>query len=197
MTTVVFDGRTLASDSQLNEDDRVRAISPRAPKFYVHKGYLLAWAGLVTWHPLFAEWIGGRRRRVDYPAASSESGSVVSVFDGREWRRYFSDGPGYEIVRGPWVIGSGSDFALAALLMGADAVQAVRVAVQLDINSGGPIFATDVSAFDRKKGLEVVEKYEQGTEEHFGRLQAASGAAAGVSRRVRQAGREALQARSD
>jgi ATP-dependent protease HslVU (ClpYQ) peptidase subunit len=42
-------------------------------------------------------------------------------------------------INGLYGIGSGSAYALGAIEAGADIVQAVRIAIELDINSGGPI----------------------------------------------------------
>lgn len=47
-----------------------------------------------------------------------------------------------------YAIGSGSDFALGAIFMGADAVEAVRAACLFDTNSGGPVTVLEPCASD-------------------------------------------------
>ena len=39
----------------------------------------------------------------------------------------------------PFAIGSGQDFAMGAMYSGKTAVEAVRIAIKLDANSGGPV----------------------------------------------------------
>jgi len=39
-------------------------------------------------------------------------------------------------ITGQWAIGSGADFALGAMAAGADAIDAVSIAIDLDVNSG-------------------------------------------------------------
>ena len=157
MTTVAFDGRWLASDSQLNDGQR-RVHEPRRPKFYARKCFVVAWSGAVSWHEQLADWLASPRKlRGDYPI-EPELDSEAMVYTGGQWRRYTNSAHGFELVRGKWAIGSGSDYALAGMLLGHDAVEAVWVGAQLDLCTSAPIFAIDMQAYNGKT-LGVVKEY--------------------------------------
>jgi len=39
----------------------------------------------------------------------------------------------------PWAVGSGTDYALGAMAVGADAKKAAEAAIKLDVSCGGPL----------------------------------------------------------
>lgn len=85
----------------------------------------------ATWDP---EWL-----------IKSEDTEVIAIFP--DGRIYWMDAGGYMQHEGPfYATGSGMEPALAAMHMGATALQAVRIACKIDVNSGPPIRTIDVRA---------------------------------------------------
>lgn len=143
MTTVVFDGELLASDSRRTTD----CVDPFlcGPKFFERQGRIFAFAGVEQWVPAFASWYLGGRKRARFPALGEKDITEVYVFDRGVWRGYYSDSPFHQIREGKWTLGTGAGFATIALLCGRSAPESVRLAMEIDHNSGGQIFAVRVS----------------------------------------------------
>lgn len=152
MTSIAFDGVTLATDSRTTNGGIITLDTPE-PKFFFEGGRLFVWCGSECWAPELARHLKtGRAKKSEYPIRSAEEGTEAAVFDGVTWRKYYSVFPAPDSIRGKFAMGSGMPFCSAALLLGHNAVEAVRVATQLDPASGGPIFSVNVSEFFATKG---------------------------------------------
>lgn len=135
MTTVVWDGKTLAADSQ-STTGTVRGTAAKIAKNA--DGFLIAGAGS---HAVVSQWIAWVMAGLppDNQPASVDDSTLI-IIDPRGRARLFADVPvAQPVPRKKWAIGSGSDIALGAMAMGADARQAVKVACKLDVYSGGKI----------------------------------------------------------
>lgn len=134
MTTIAWDGRTLAADTRSSwggtpTDGAVRKIFEA-----VHpQGRLLVGCSGIS-EECNAVWLWMTGQRKDEPIvtdlrimAVDESGFV-----------FVGSKPGYwaEVGRRPWALGSGTDYALGAMAAGADARNAVRIASTLDVGTG-------------------------------------------------------------
>ncbi|KAF1711074.1 hypothetical protein CSC70_03875 [Pseudoxanthomonas kalamensis DSM 18571] len=130
MTTIVWDGKTLAADRQMAGYMTTCKIFP------IPNGYL---AGAGTMHQLIevAAWM---QEGKDKPALPESEDSEFIVIRGDE--AFWLTWPYLREVRirEPFaVIGSGAQFAIGALAMGSDAKTAVKIAAQFDPETGGGI----------------------------------------------------------
>lgn len=136
MTTIAWDGKTLAVDSQAGGD-------------YIHQGPVqklflggpkdpclaVAVSGDMLDAPLYVEWIQGKREKkpegADFSAlAVDRCGQCYVICSEHESK----------LKAGlPEAAGSGANFAMGAMLAGADAETAVAIASTLDVSTGGEI----------------------------------------------------------
>lgn len=141
MTTIAFDGKTLATDSLVTYDDmRAGTINKIANVV----GGILATAGNQEDGLLVVQWFKAGRKETR-PVLTSFVGLFIPN-DGSAPQEFGEKLIPMAIPKFPWVAGTGKSFALAAMLAGKDAVEAVRIAIQLDIYSGG-----DVNCYEMDK----------------------------------------------
>lgn len=140
MTTIAWDGKTIATDTQAtstyidqNTYDKI---------FTTKAGEIVACAGACSDIAAFRLWLENGDDDKDFPEGikelhallvdTSDASSGVSAY-------YYDNRPERFPVKAPCAVGSGQDFAMGALLMGASARQAVAVAIKLDPFTGGKI----------------------------------------------------------
>lgn len=146
MTTIAFDGHTLAADSLCCEYFGLKSTNV---KIFERPDFLVGFSGDVG---LAHAWL----RSVDSKELSLDEVLRRGIPD---WRREEDNlhimlidrfGTIYTACSGVFVlardrhyhaIGSGRDFALAAMRVGADAKRAVEIAIEFDNNSGGEVQA--------------------------------------------------------
>jgi len=136
VTTVAWDGKTLAADR------RMAGYMTTCKIFPIPGGYV-AGAGTMDQLVEVAAWLqeGG-----DKPRLPDDPESEFIVVRGSE--AFWLSWPYLREVRirEPFAaLGSGSEYALGALAMGADARTAVAVAAQFDPHTGGGVDAVDIS----------------------------------------------------
>ena len=136
MTTIAWDGKTLAADSQSTED---AFVDPHEfNKIHDARDAIIAFAGDVPSGRAFMDWWNKGAERSDYPDFSDDDDMEALVFtEGKVL--WYERRPFPEEIRAPWTIGTGSPFAMAAMLAGADAKKAVDIACRLDKYSGGKV----------------------------------------------------------
>lgn len=134
MTTIAWDGRVLAADTQCS----IHRMS-------TEKLHRLADGSLVG--------MAGNSGTCLRVVKALDAGEVEPFDPGeyaylRVWpdgRAEFSTGDGAVPMQQPYfAIGSGADYAMGALAMGADAMAAVRIAALFDSHTGGRV---EVEAF--------------------------------------------------
>jgi ATP-dependent protease HslVU (ClpYQ) peptidase subunit len=135
MTTVAWDGKTLAADSQTTTGS-IRGTAAKIAKS--RDGFLVAgsgdWCVIKTW----INWVLDGMPSDKQPDHCKESNIIV--IDPRGHATVFEDvAVALPVPRKQWAIGSGSDLALGAMAMGADARTAVKVAAKFDVYTGGRI----------------------------------------------------------
>lgn len=132
MTTIAFDGRTLAADKQTTTGGTptpttkvFSAMSPRGER------WLYACAGNTAECQEFTRRVkAGQEMRTFTDLgilAIGPRGEVWICSQDLVWCR--------QMVK-QWAIGSGADFALGAMAAGASAVKAVQIASRLNVNTG-------------------------------------------------------------
>ena len=132
MTTIAWDGETLAADSQLTGGDFVYQQNDK--KIFNVNGHLVAMAGDDGQCWQFLDWY--RNPDQDYPDKLDDMGALAITKRGA-----FEYGS-CKIptkIKPPFAIGTGSAFAMGAMLHGASAAEAVDIACKLDKYSSKPI----------------------------------------------------------
>lgn len=137
MTTVAWDGVSLAADSQATTSSGVRCRATKIVKS--PNGFVAAGAGGLNSITPWLRWVAAGLKPDDQPTTLDKE-STLLIVDPRG-RAYTFEG---SAVRLPmrdkqWAIGSGSDLALGAMAMGADARTAVKVAAKFDVYTGGRV----------------------------------------------------------
>lgn len=139
MTTIAYDTKTVACDSQVTIGNTPMKMSK---VIHCEDGTILFCAGTVSEWQSFVRWWIHDRTPSNFPDAKDitiiivhPSGTVEVVDDG------FSV---LDITGQRYAAGSGSDLALGAMAMGADAAKAVEVAKLYDTSTGGEVVAIPV-----------------------------------------------------
>lgn len=144
MTTVAWDGTTMAADSLGNFCGRRvqvwkvrRVYLPGPPGSFVLVGY----AGNEAVGEAMIEWIAGGRDASQRPRLQDEDAMSCHVLEvdphGTCWLH--TKGGRSRITDRFLAVGSGSDYATAAMALGKTAEEAVELAIRFDVNSGGPV----------------------------------------------------------
>ena len=130
MTTVAYDGKTLAVDSLVTGG----FMHTTSKVFRLRDGSYGAGAGVMSSIQRFFREFDGD------PATIPEGDfdAVVMHLDGRVVH-YSGDGLILDITGSKYALGSGSAFALGALCAGKTSAVAVAIACDLDENSGLPV----------------------------------------------------------
>jgi len=140
MTTVAWDGKIIAADSQTVEDN-LRGLHHET-KILKHEGNIYAFAGTVVTCYEVIEWLkkGGKKSKAPDVV---DSFSVMHFKDGKCWLYCESTTP--HQVLPPYTMGTGKELALGAILAGSNARKAVEIACDVDINSGLPVLWYEVN----------------------------------------------------
>lgn len=134
MTTIAFDGKTLATDSLITSGTLAFGKSKKLYK--LKDGRHVALCGTVSLVPEILAWLNGEG---DIPEPIEEEAVGGLLVD--------KEGNAFEISRSmrlfpacvPWAGGSGENIAMTAMYLGKTAVEAVAVACKLDTKSREPI----------------------------------------------------------
>ncbi len=144
MTTIAWDGRTLAADSRSASNDVV--MSDRHTKVVRVGNVLAAATGTAARCREFLAWVGagmpGDPPANPHPADKDWSYWGLVIAPHGAW--VFQE-PGIVPVTSPYyAMGTGRDFALGAMAVGASATEAVRAAMRHDTCSGGDVTVLSV-----------------------------------------------------
>ena len=137
MTTLACDRRTVAADSR---GLRNGALLPaQYTKIKLVGGYLFGIAGGITYFEQLIEWWLAGRDPETYPKCGRDNAYLFVVFFADCSWAYDETEAIHAVHPYPVAYGSGTPFALGALHASANSASAVRVASELDPNTGGPI----------------------------------------------------------
>lgn len=135
MTTIAWDGRTLAGDTQ---HSMFRGNGDKV--FRLNDGSLFGSCGQTQDGVAVMEWLagGGEKPKVEdgFHAILVKDGKLYSLENKLvhlEQRRPF------------FAIGSGRDYAMAAMFLGKTAADAVRVAREFDVDTGSEVTEITIS----------------------------------------------------
>lgn len=142
MSVVVWDGKTLAADRQATNGNLRRTMT----KITRHGDVLTAGTGTQTSTQAMREWVLAGANPSSFPTEHVDEHTNLWVINRNGTIVKFENAPfGLVYHEKVFAEGSGRDFALGALFMGADAVKAVEAACVYDIYCGGGI---DTLSFD-------------------------------------------------
>lgn len=135
MTVIAWDGKTLAADKQAT----ISGLARKVTKVRRINGRLFAVSGDWDRGQMMYDWAERGMKREEYPEfqKSDENwvGMVMIDEQGKAWK--FERAPLPYLIEDPtFAMGSGRDYAYAAMHMGADAVEAVRVASLFESGCG-------------------------------------------------------------
>lgn len=138
MTTIAWRGLTMAADTQLNH----QGIKNHGTKIHRTDNAIIGVAGDYMAAMVFVDWYENRESR--RPDLGHEDGfeALVLTAEGVEyWTANLRPTP---ITSDYYAIGSGSHLALGAMFMGATPAQAVEVAANFDLHTGGSITTAEI-----------------------------------------------------
>lgn len=145
MTTIVWDGKTLAADGRMTtgnkvaEDNRQKIFVDTKSEVRGSTVICYALAGSADMTNRVGQWISeGCPHTVEgHPYDWGEAYFEVIIITAESVFVYCSDSNDLLEIFHKTVLGSGGEFAQTALHMGKDAVASVRIAAQIDLFSGG------------------------------------------------------------
>ena len=134
MTTIAWDGRTLSADRQATVGNAVYM----ANKLHRHDGWLIAYCGDSDAGEEMLAWFRAGAKPEDFPEQQRKDDRFAPLLAIRAGEiRLYERTP--HPVRYPpqkFAMGSGRDFALAAMHCGCSAAEAVEVAALFDPGTG-------------------------------------------------------------
>jgi len=137
MTTIAYRDGVLAADTLLNAiagHDRVTKLKRRGNAVYGVAGVLVDCEALADWY------FGPRNAPPKYFLIGDERPSAQIIVIHDDGKVYSSGWGGHAVEVTSYVaIGSGSEYAVGAMYMGADAIHAVQAAMRHDTDTGGEI----------------------------------------------------------
>ncbi len=143
MTTIAWDGKTLATDGRATTNDVIE--SDNIKKLFKTKkrdsDYVsCAFCGSYVDALKILKWIN-EGRGDDFPEIDKEiSVSIICVKRNNTLDIYRRENKGFPLPhKGLYTDGSGWELAMGAMEAGATAVEAVKIACRRDVHSGGKI----------------------------------------------------------
>lgn len=173
MTTITYRNRKISSDGQVSFGSRIDTTTLK--KVRKINGCLVGGAGrlasVLQFFDWFQEWSDAQQVQGDAPhvkvfvpeGIDDEDFNGLVVFADEVVFMYEGGKKSYQLTgQDYYAIGSGSDFALAAMDAGATAEEAVAVAILRDVYSGGQIFTEELDPEPTELTREVAEAMEKG-----------------------------------
>jgi ATP-dependent protease HslVU (ClpYQ) peptidase subunit len=138
MTTIAVTRRHVAWDSQLTVNDDEKLASPD-DKVIARDGIIYALAGDVIDVDNLIDYLAD-------PKSKPPRGGWEALIIRRGRISFMNAASPYLVtVKAPIALGSGAKFARGAMLAGASAADAVKIAAECDPQTGGPIYYMTIS----------------------------------------------------
>lgn len=141
MTTVSFDGHTLAADRRGSSPNGIVSFTKlRRTK----DGRLLGAAGTWTQCVAFMDWLEKpKSKRGDRPEFKEPNFNVLEVSGGKIM--YHDEDGSFEVEDASYAVGSGSHYARAGMALGLSASEAVKLAARFDTGTGYDVDILEVN----------------------------------------------------
>lgn len=144
MTTIAVTRRHVAWDSQISINDDEKLASPD-DKVVAKDGIIYAIAGDVIDVDHLIEYL-------DDPKSKPPKGNWEALIIRRGGVSFLNHSSPYPVtVKAPIALGSGAKFARGAMLAGASAADAVKIAAECDPQTGGPVYYMTISDVTGRK----------------------------------------------
>lgn len=137
MTTIAWDGKTLAVDSK--ETCNGTVISVKRKKLYTNIGRYKAvvFAGDLSACLQIINWIADGESS-DIPVCTDDNG-VIAIDEKGHAYKYLVPGLVRYRIEAPYADGSGWMIALGAMDAGSSAIEAVKISCKRDVHTGGRV----------------------------------------------------------
>jgi ATP-dependent protease HslVU (ClpYQ) peptidase subunit len=142
MTTVAYDGKYIAAD-KMGNDNGLAVVTKKLHQ--LEDGRILAFAGSFNAALMVIDYLNGYGAEPG-PEDLEEFSAIIIDYDGTAKLMQCSLQT-IEIYN-PHAIGSGRDFALAGMALGLSPVDAVKLAMDFDINTGIGVEAYEIMQDD-------------------------------------------------
>ena len=139
MTTIAWDGETLAADRRADygnmklDATKIFWLEGATRPANIEHAVLFAWSGMYQAGLAVKAWL---EMKADKPSLTSDDGSGMIVTQHREVFRLENRLVPIPVVEKFYAMGSGRDFAMAAMALNQTAVQAVVLASKFDAYTG-------------------------------------------------------------
>jgi 20S proteasome alpha/beta subunit len=143
MTCIAWDGKTLAADKRASLGGLIRTTT----KIFRVRDCLVGYSGEAAFGQQMVGWFRDGEQPADFPGSQRDkddwAGLLVIRPDGKI-QRYERTPQALTYEDANFAVGSGRDFAIAAMYLGKTAVEAVAVACALDSDCGNGIDALEL-----------------------------------------------------
>lgn len=139
MTTVAFNGKILAADSLVIAGSHI--CDTQAQKIFMGERGIAAWTGAQGIGMKLVQWLMAGKPDSDlkFPVRDElvayalwiPTRGPIEIYDSRDYHTID------KLPRIPYAQGYGSEYALGAMLAGADPINAVRIASMCETSTGG------------------------------------------------------------
>jgi hypothetical protein len=137
MTTIAWDGFHLATDTKITNGDHLFGFGKKIHK--LNDGSYLAAAGSQDFIYSVIDWLNGGEK----PEIKDDDrfiGLIISLDEnGNKMQTELSERLRKWPACVPWAGGTGEPYALTAMMCGKNAIEAVRIACEMDPYSGGQV----------------------------------------------------------
>lgn len=136
MTVIAWDGKTLAADKRAVNAMLARTVTKikRLPW-----GVLLGWSGDQDIGSELRDWFAAGADASRFPEAARKGDATLMVVERGKVRFYVASPAPMEVEDSQVAIGSGRDYAQAAMALGKTAREAVELACRFDTGCGNGI----------------------------------------------------------
>lgn len=143
MTTIAWDGRVLAADSQCE----IGSLKFRTRKIgRLKDGRLYGFAGDADYGLAVVAYLNGETEKPEHEDKDDWSSFMLIDLEQHIFRLERRFMP-IEILEDFHAIGSGRDFAIAAMYLGKSAVEAVKIAALFDSSTGNEVDFIELGKF--------------------------------------------------
>lgn len=158
MSVVVWDGHALAADRQGVLYGRRFSLSKMAVGALEGRRGVCAWVGEASQGQELSRWLFDGAHKEDWPETQSDPDRFARLIVADETGCWFYERTPHRIlVADPYMAwGSGSDIAIGALAMGADAKRAVEVAIQWSSECGFDAEVHAVRPLEESSTLDIL-----------------------------------------
>jgi len=142
MTTIAFDGKTLATDSLIGSGDM--RFGYQSKLFKLNDGRVFAYAGNSAFAYAVMDWLNSNMRDDMKPTLGNDD-DFIGIIVGEDGAFEVSKGLIIWPACIPWAGGSGEKIAMTAMFLRRSAVNAVKVAIKLDKHTGGEVHSVTIN----------------------------------------------------